>query len=176
MVSEVGSGSRFADSWRCRTAKLTSDSARLDVTAEVDRGGTVVDLVRQDGQFVVDPLSNREPMQLLEEWLRWRSPGALQNDTCCSVLHALQLWNTEYSSPAETVSGCTPVPSSGDGRCAGWPGRDNCTPWPLMPRDDRSIDDGPERLRGPSSRRPLADQLQRLSRTIKIIALLHRVH
>ena len=34
------------------------------MTAEVDRGGSVVDLVRQDGQFVVDPLSNREPMQL----------------------------------------------------------------------------------------------------------------
>jgi len=27
----------------------------------------VVDLVRQDGQLVVNPLSNREPMQLLEE-------------------------------------------------------------------------------------------------------------
>ena len=53
------------------------------MTAEVDRGGSVVDLVRvrQDGQFVVDPLSNREPMQLLEKWPRWRSPGALQNDT-----------------------------------------------------------------------------------------------
>ena len=41
------------------------------MTAEVDRCGGVVDLVHQDGQFVVDPLSNREPMQLLEEWLRW---------------------------------------------------------------------------------------------------------
>jgi len=54
----------------------------------------VVDLVRQDGQFVVDPLSNWEPMQLLEEWLRWRSPDALQKVTSCSVLHALQLLNT----------------------------------------------------------------------------------
>jgi len=53
---------------------------RLDVMAEVDWGGSVVDLVRQDGQFVVHPLSSWEPMQLLEEWLRWRSPGALQND------------------------------------------------------------------------------------------------
>jgi len=41
------------------------------VTAEVDRSGRVVDLVRQDGQLVINPLSNREPMQLLEEWLRW---------------------------------------------------------------------------------------------------------
>ena len=69
--SAVGSGSRFADSWRSRRAKPTSDGVRLDATAEVDRGGSVVDLVRQDGQFVVDPLSNREPMQLLEERLRW---------------------------------------------------------------------------------------------------------
>jgi len=38
-----------------------------DVTAEVDRGGSVVVLVRQDGQFVVHPLSNREPMHLLED-------------------------------------------------------------------------------------------------------------
>jgi len=30
-----------------------------------------VDLVRQDGQLVVNPFTNREPMQLLEEWLRW---------------------------------------------------------------------------------------------------------
>ena len=44
-VSEVGSGSRFPDSWRSRTAKKTSDGARLDVTAEVDRGGGVVHLV-----------------------------------------------------------------------------------------------------------------------------------
>jgi len=41
------------------------------VTAEVDPAGSVVYLVRQNGQFVVDPLSNREPMQLLEEWLTW---------------------------------------------------------------------------------------------------------
>ena len=33
------------------------------MTAEVDRGGGVVDLVRQDDQLVVNPLSNREPMQ-----------------------------------------------------------------------------------------------------------------
>jgi len=45
MVSEVGSGSRFADSWYSTRAKLTSDGARLDVTAEVDRGGGVVDFV-----------------------------------------------------------------------------------------------------------------------------------
>ena len=32
------------------------------MAAEVDRGGGVVDLVRQDGQRVVNPLSNREPM------------------------------------------------------------------------------------------------------------------
>ena len=70
-VGEVGSGSRFADSWRSRRAKPTSDDERLDVTAEVDRCGGVVDLVRQDGQLVDDPVSNREPMQLLEEWLRW---------------------------------------------------------------------------------------------------------
>ena len=49
----------------------------LDVTAEVDRGGSVVDLVRQDGQLVDNPLSNREPMQLLEEWLRWSSSDQL---------------------------------------------------------------------------------------------------
>ena len=62
----------FADSWRSRRAKPTSDGERLDVTAEVDRGGGVVDLVqRQDGQLVVNPSSNREPMQLLKEWLRW---------------------------------------------------------------------------------------------------------
>ena len=67
---EVGSGSRFADSWRSRRAKLTSDDERLDVTAEVDRGGDVVDLVRQDGQLVVNPFTNREPMQLLDEWLK----------------------------------------------------------------------------------------------------------
>jgi len=71
VVGEVGSGSKFADSWRSRRAKPTSDDERLDVTAEVDWGGGVVDLVRQDGQFVVDPLSNWEPMQLLEEWPRW---------------------------------------------------------------------------------------------------------
>jgi len=41
--------------------KPTSDDERLDVTAEVDRCGGVVDLVRQDGQLVVNPLSNREP-------------------------------------------------------------------------------------------------------------------
>jgi len=51
--------------------KPTNDDERLDVTAEVDRGGGVVDLVRQDGQLVVNPFTNREPMQLLEEWLRW---------------------------------------------------------------------------------------------------------
>jgi len=70
-VGEVGSGSRFADSWRSGRSKPTSDDERLDVTAEVDRCGGVVDLVLQDGQLVVSPLSNREPMQLLEEWLRW---------------------------------------------------------------------------------------------------------
>jgi len=59
MVGEVGPGSRFADSWRSRRAKPTSDGERLDVTAEVDRGGGVVDLVRQDGQLVVNPLSNQ---------------------------------------------------------------------------------------------------------------------
>jgi len=53
-----------------RRAKPTSDDARLDVTAEVDRGGGVVDLVRHDGHLVINPLLNREPMQLLEEWLR----------------------------------------------------------------------------------------------------------
>ena len=41
------------------------------MTAEVDRCGGVVDLVRQDGQLVVNLFTNREPMQLLEEWLRW---------------------------------------------------------------------------------------------------------
>jgi len=94
VVAEVGSGSMSADSWRSRRAKPTSDGVRLEVTAEVYRGESVVDLVRQDGQFVVDPLSNWEPMQLLEEWLRWRSPDALQKVTSCSVLHALQLLNT----------------------------------------------------------------------------------
>jgi len=65
----------------------------------------VVDLVRQDGQLVVNPLSNREPMQLLEEWLRWRSPGALQNDTRRSVLHALRLLNTAgWSSVQHSVA------------------------------------------------------------------------
>jgi len=61
------------------------------VTAEVDRGGGAVDLVRQrqDGQLVINPLSDRERMQLLEEWLRWRSSGALQNDAPqCSALAA----------------------------------------------------------------------------------------
>ena len=48
-----GPGSRFADSWRSRRSKPTSDDDRLDVTAEVDRCGGVVDLVRQDGQLVV---------------------------------------------------------------------------------------------------------------------------
>jgi len=115
-VSEVGSGRWFADSWRSRRSKRTSDGVRLDVTAEVDWGGSVVDLVRQDGQLVVDPLSNQEPMQLLKEWLRWRSSGALQNDTpqcstctaaseyCWLELHATQ----RCSSPAETASGCMP--------------------------------------------------------------------
>jgi len=70
-VSEVGSGRWFADSWHSRRSKPTSDGVRLDVTAEVDWGGSVVDLVRQDGQLVVDPLSNQEPMQLLKEWLTW---------------------------------------------------------------------------------------------------------
>ena len=42
-----GSGSRFADSWRSRRSKPTSDDERLDVTAEVDRCGGVVDLIRQ---------------------------------------------------------------------------------------------------------------------------------
>ena len=65
-VGEVASGSRFADLWHSRRAKTTSDGVRLHVTAEVDRGGSVVYLVRQDGQLVVDPLSNRDPMQLLE--------------------------------------------------------------------------------------------------------------
>jgi len=60
-----------------------SDAVRLDVTAEVYQGGSVVDLVRQDGQLVIKPLSNREPMHLLEEWLRWRSSGTLQNDALC---------------------------------------------------------------------------------------------
>jgi len=46
MGGEVGSGSRFADSWHSRRAKPTSVGARLDVTAEVDRGGSVVDLAR----------------------------------------------------------------------------------------------------------------------------------
>ena len=32
------------------------------MTAEVDRCGRVVDLVRQDGQLVVNPFTNREPM------------------------------------------------------------------------------------------------------------------
>ena len=80
------------------------------MTAEVDRGGSVVDLVRQDGQFVVDPLSNRELMQLLEKWLRWRSPGALQNDTCRSVLHTLQLLNTAgWSSVQHSVAVVQPT-------------------------------------------------------------------
>jgi len=35
-----------------------------------------------------------------------------------------------------------------DGGCAGWPGRDSCTPWPPMSRDDRTIGDGPAQLRG----------------------------
>ena len=43
----------------------------MDVTAEVDRCGGVVDLVHQDGQLVVNPFTNWEPMQQLEEWLRW---------------------------------------------------------------------------------------------------------
>jgi len=67
MVGEVGPGSQFAHSWHSRKAKLTSDGARLDVTAEADQGGGVVDLVSQYGQLVVNPLSNREPMQLMEE-------------------------------------------------------------------------------------------------------------
>jgi len=53
-VGEVGFGSRFADLWCSRRAKPTSDGVRLNVMAEVDRGGSVVDLVRQVGQFVVD--------------------------------------------------------------------------------------------------------------------------
>ena len=56
------------------------------MTAEVDRGGGVVDFVRQDGQLVLNPLTNREPMQLLEEWLRWCSSGALQNSTSKTIL------------------------------------------------------------------------------------------
>jgi len=71
-VVKVGSGSRFANLWRWRSRRVkpTSDDERLDVTAEVDRGEGVVDLVRQDGQLVVNPFPNREPMQLLEERLR----------------------------------------------------------------------------------------------------------
>jgi len=41
-VGEVGSGSRFADSWNSRRAKPTSDGARLDKTAEIDWRGSVV--------------------------------------------------------------------------------------------------------------------------------------
>jgi len=89
--------------------KATSDGARLNVTAEVDWGRSVVDLVRQDGQLVINPLSNREPMQLLEEWLRWRWSGALQNYTCRSVLHALQLLNTAgWSSVQHSVAAVQP--------------------------------------------------------------------
>jgi len=40
----------------------TSDGVRLDVTAQVDRGGGVVDLVSQDGQLVVNPLLIRQPV------------------------------------------------------------------------------------------------------------------
>jgi len=118
MVGKVGSGSQFADSWHSRRAKTTSDYARLDVTAEVDQGGGVVDLVRQDGQLVVNPLSNREPMQLLEEWLRWRSDvwrSAERHAPQCSALAAASeyCWlerraTQRCSSPAKTVSGCTP--------------------------------------------------------------------
>jgi len=61
-VGEVGSGSRFAHSWCSRRAKPTSDDERLGVTAKVDRCGGVVDLVRQDGQLVVNPFTHREPM------------------------------------------------------------------------------------------------------------------
>jgi len=64
-----------------------------------------VDLVRQDGQLVINALSNREPMQLLEEWLRWRWSGTLQNYTSRSVLHALQLLNTAgWSSVQHSVA------------------------------------------------------------------------
>jgi len=39
------------------------------VTAEVDRGGGVVDLVRQDGQLVVNQLSNRRANSSELNWL-----------------------------------------------------------------------------------------------------------
>ena len=70
-VGKVGPGSLFADSWHSRRAKPTSDNERLDVMAELDRGGGVVDFVCQDGQLVVNQLLNRQPMQLLDNWLRW---------------------------------------------------------------------------------------------------------
>jgi len=45
--------------WRSRRAKPTSDDERLDVTAEVDRGGGVVDLVvdlcKEPAQAVAKP-------------------------------------------------------------------------------------------------------------------------
>ena len=88
------------------------------MTAEVDRRGGVVDLVRrQDGQVVVSPSSNREPMQLLEVAemvIVWRF--AERHAPQCFALAAaseycwLELRATQCcSSPAETVSGCTPV-------------------------------------------------------------------
>jgi len=65
----------------------------------------MVNLVRQHDQLVINPLSNREPMQLLEEWLRWRSSGALQNDMRRSVLLSLQLLNTAgWSSMQHSVA------------------------------------------------------------------------
>ena len=57
--------------------------------AEVDRGGSVVDLVRQDGQLVINPLSNREPTQLLAVGLKTadhrRPPQDAENNNKCVV-------------------------------------------------------------------------------------------
>ena len=77
-VGEVGSGSRFADSWRSRRSKPTSDDERLDVTAEVDRCGGVVDLVRQDKYTeCAKTWHPSNQLQTVNQWHRkavaWRS-------------------------------------------------------------------------------------------------------
>ena len=42
----------FAYSWHSRRAKLVSDSARLDVMAEVDWGGSVMEHIGKHGEVV----------------------------------------------------------------------------------------------------------------------------
>jgi len=125
-------------------------------------------------------LVDQKPVQLFQWWLSVSPSRRLKNDSCWSTLRLVN--NTGWSfmqqrcsSPAETVSGCTPASERARSLvnvwCDGWLGPGGCTTSPQLWHDSQTSGDDPTPpRREPSFSPPLAGRQKDTDNIVDVAA------